>query len=51
METSCEPAGADVGALQRWARQGDDGDTKEKIVMIWADEMIIYYIIMMVIRG
>ena len=50
METSCEPAGADVGALQRWARQGDDGDTKEKIV-IWADEMIIYYIIMMVIRG
>ena len=26
METSCEPAGADVGALQRWAGQGDDGE-------------------------
>ena len=26
METSCESAGADVGALQRGARQGDAGD-------------------------
>ena len=26
METSCESAGADVGALQRWAGQGDDGE-------------------------
>ena len=26
METSCESTGADVGALQRGARQGDAGD-------------------------
>ena len=26
VEKSCESAGADVGALQRWAGQGDDGE-------------------------